>query len=305
MITGLVTALATGLPTSVRATIPSPSQGVWHLGPLPIRAYAMCILLAIVIAVTITGRRWRGRGGPEGAVLDISAWAVPFGIVGARIYHLVTSWQPYFGEGGHPLDALKIWNGGLGIWGAVAGGALGAYIACRRLGVSFLMFADSAAPGVAVAQAAGRVGNYFNNEIYGGRTDLPWGLRVYQWDTEHGRAVTDAAGHPIHLPGAYQPTFLYESLWCLLVAGVVVLLDRRFRLDHGRSFALYVMLYTAGRFVIETLRTDSANLILGHRVNEWTSILVFLGALAGYLLAQRAARRKSHDVDVYSTSQDV
>lgn len=287
------------------ATIPSPSQGVWHLGPLPVRAYAMCILVGIVVAVVIAGRRWRGRGGPEGAVLDISSWAVPFGIVGARIYHVATSWQPYFGPDGHPLDALKIWNGGLGIWGAVAGGALGAYIACRRLGVSFLMFADAAAPGVAVAQAAGRVGNYFNNEIYGDRTSLPWGLRVHEWDPARGQAVTDAAGHPVLLPGAYHPTFLYEALWCLLVAGVVVLLDRRFRLDRGRTFALYVLLYTAGRFWIETLRTDSANLILGHRLNEWTSILVFLGALVGFLLATRAARRRSHHVNSSPEPQDV
>jgi prolipoprotein diacylglyceryl transferase len=291
--------------SALPATIPSPSQGVWHLGPLPVRAYALCILVGIVVAVTIAARRWRARGGPEGAVLDISSWAVPFGIVGARLYHVATSWQPYFGPDGHPLDALKIWNGGLGIWGAVAGGALGAYIACRRLGVSFLMFADAAAPGVAVAQAAGRVGNYFNNEIYGGRTSLPWGLRVHEWDTAHGRAVTDATGHPVLLPGAYHPTFLYESLWCLIVAGVVVLLDRRLRLDHGRTFALYVMLYTVGRFWIESLRTDTANLILGHRLNEWTSILVFLGALAGFLLASRAARRKSHHVDVDSEPQDV
>jgi prolipoprotein diacylglyceryl transferase len=287
------------------ATIPSPAQGVWYLGPIPVRAYALCILVGIVIAVTIAGRRWRARGGPEGAVLDISAWAVPFGIIGARIYHVATSWQPYFGDGGHPLDALKIWNGGLGIWGAVAGGAVGAYIACRRLDVSFLMFADSAAPGVAVAQAAGRVGNYFNNEIYGSRTDLPWGLKVHQWDTVHGRAITDAQGHPVLLPGAYHPTFLYEALWCLLVAAAVVLLDRRFRLDRGRSLALYVALYTVGRFFIETLRTDTANLILGHRLNEWTSVLVFLGAVAGFLLAQRAARRRSQHVDASSETQDV
>ncbi len=291
--------------TAFPTTIPSPSQGVWHLGPLPVRAYALCILVGIVIAVAVAARRWRARGGPEGAVLDISAWAVPFGIVGARIYHVATSWQPYFGADGHPLDALKIWNGGLGIWGAVAGGALGAYVACRRLGVSFLMFADAAAPGVAVAQAAGRVGNYFNNEIYGGLTNLPWGLRVHEWDTARGQAVRDAAGHPVLLPGAYHPTFLYESLWCLLVAGVVVLLDRRYRLDHGRTFALYVMLYTVGRFYIETLRTDAANLILGHRLNEWTSILVFLGALAGFLLATRAARRRSHHVDSDPETQDV
>jgi prolipoprotein diacylglyceryl transferase len=290
---------------AVLATIPSPAQGVWHLGPIPVRAYALCILVGIVVAVLIAGRRWRARGGVEGAVLDISAWAVPFGIVGARIYHVATSWQPYFGDGGHPLDAVKIWNGGLGIWGAVAGGALGAYLACRRRGWSFLMFADSAAPGVAVAQAAGRVGNWFNNEIYGGRTDLPWGLTVHQWDPVRGEAVRDPAGHPVLLPGAYHPTFLYEALWCLLVAGVVVWLDRRFRLDRGRSFALYVMLYTVGRLFIEMLRSDAANLILGHRLNEWTCLLVFLGALVGFLLAQRRARRSSHDADAVPESQDV
>ncbi len=293
------------LAAAVPASIPSPSQGVWYLGPLPVRAYALFILAGIVLAVAIATRRWAARGGPDGAVLDIAAWAVPFGIVGARVYHVATSWQPYFGEGGSPLDALKIWNGGLGIWGAVAGGALGAYLACRKLDVSFLTFADAAAPGVAVAQAVGRVGNYFNNEIYGRRTDLPWGLQVHQWDDAAGRAVLDASGNPVLLPGLYHPTFLYEALWALLVAAVVVLLDRRYRLDHGRSFALYVMLYTVGRFGIETLRADTANLILGYRVNEWTSVLVFLGAAIGFALATRSARRRSQDADAIPESQDV
>ena len=266
------------------ATIPSPSQGVWHLGPLPVRAYALCILTGIVIAVTITARRWRGRGGPEGAVLDISAWAVPFGIIGARIYHLATSWQPYFGEGGHPLDALKIWNGGLGIWGAVAGGALGAYIACRRQGIHFLDYADAAAPGIAVAQAFGRWGNWFNNELHGGPTTLPWGLKVYEWDQGAGRAVVDSSGKPV-VAGIFHPTFLYESLWCLLLALAIVVLERRLRdrgtaLRRGQAFALYVMLYTAGRFAIELMRDDHANLILGLRLNVWTSGLVFLAATA-------------------------
>jgi prolipoprotein diacylglyceryl transferase len=300
--------------TAVRTSIPSPSQGVWHLGPLPIRAYALCIIVGIVLAVTIATKRWAARGGRDGAVLDISAWAVPFGIIGARIYHVATSWQPYFGTGGHPLDALKIWNGGLGIWGAVAGGAFGAWLACRRHGYSFLMYADSAAPGVAVAQAAGRVGNYFNNEIYGGRTTLPWGLQVHEWDTSTGQAVRDASGHAVLLPGLYHPTFLYESLWCLLVAAVVLLLDRRYRLDHGRTLALYVMLYTVGRLGIESMRTDQANLILGHRLNEWTCVLVFLGGLVGFLLATRAAHRAraaddargaSHHTDTVSEQQDV
>ena len=275
--------------------IPSPAQGVWHLGPVPIRAYALCILTGLVLAVLITERRWVRRGGQPGAVTDIAAWAVPFGIVGARLYHLITSPQAYFGPGGHPLNALKIWNGGLGIWGAVAAGALGAWIACRRNGWSFLDFADSAAPGAAVGQAIGRFGNWFNQELFGRPTTMPWGLEI----------------SPAHRPpgyaqyATYQPTFLYESLWCLLVAALVVLLDRRFTLDHGRSFALYVGLYTLGRGYIESLRIDDANHILGLRVNEWTSLVVGLGAVAAFLLARRRAAQASHHPDKLPSTQDV
>ena len=272
-------------------SIPSPAQGVWYLGPVPVRAYALCILVGIVIAVLIAERRWVRRGGQPGAVADLAGWAVPFGIVGARLYHVVSSPQAYFGAGGHPLDALKIWQGGLGIWGAVAGGALGAWIACRRRGWSFLMFADSAAPGVAVAQAVGRLGNWFNQELFGRPTTLPWGLEI---SPEH-RPVGYAQF------ATYHPTFLYEALWCLLVAALVVVLDRRLTLDHGRSLALYVGAYTVGRAYIESLRIDPANRLLGLRINEWTSLVVGLGALAGFLLASRAAQRTSHHVDTVST----
>jgi prolipoprotein diacylglyceryl transferase len=271
------------------ATIPSPAQGVWYLGFFPVRAYAMCILAGIVAAVWIAQRRLEDRGGRPGQVLDIAAWAVPFGIVGGRLYHLITSPQPYFGAGGHPIDALKIWNGGLGIWGAVALGGVGAWIGCRRKGVSFLDFIDAAAPGVAVAQALGRWGNYFNNELYGGRTSAPWGLEIHQWDQAAGRAVVDAAGKPVVL-GTFQPTFLFESLWCLLLALALVLLDRRVRLAKGQVFALYVMLYTLGRGVIEMLRTDQANHILGLRLNVWTSVIVFLGGLYFFWRTGRASR---------------
>ena len=272
-------------------SIPSPAQGVWHLGPVPVRAYALCILVGIVIAVLIAERRWVRRGGQPGAVADLAGWAVPFGIVGARLYHVVSSPQAYFGAGGHPLDALKIWQGGLGIWGAVAGGALGAWIACRRRGWSFLMFADSAAPGVAVAQAVGRLGNWFNQELFGRPTTLPWGLEI---SPEH-RPVGYAQF------ATYHPTFLYEALWCLLVAALVVVLDRRLTLDHGRSLALYVGAYTVGRAYVESLRIDPANRLLGLRLNEWTSLVVGLGALAGFLLASRAAQRMSHHVGTVST----
>jgi prolipoprotein diacylglyceryl transferase len=289
----------------VRADLPSPAQGVWHLGPVPVRAYALCILAGIALAVWIADRRVIARGGPPGAALDVAAWAVPFGIVGARLYHVVTSPQAYFGSGGAPLDALKIWQGGLGIWGAVAGGALGAWFGCRRAGLQYSIFADAAAPGVAVAQAAGRFGNWFNNEIYGRRTDLPWGLQVHEWDSAAGRAVQDASGSPVLLPGTYHPTFLYEALWCLLVALVVVLADRRLRLDHGRSFALYVFLYTLGRFYFETLRIDPANLVLGHRVNEWVAVLVGLLAVGLFVRGTVVSRRASQNADDMTTKQDV
>jgi prolipoprotein diacylglyceryl transferase len=261
--------------TALPLEIPSPTTGVWNLGPLPIRAYAMCILAGIVVAIWITQRRLATRGGTPGQVLDISAWAVPFGIVGGRIYHLITSPQAYFGEGGNPWNAFKVWEGGLGIWGAIALGALGAYIGCRRAGVRFLDFVDSAAPGILVAQALGRFGNYFNNEIHGAPTDLPWGLRIYEWDPLAGHAVVDADGNPVVL-GVFHPTFLYEAIFCVLLAGLLVWLDRRYDFRRGQIFALYIAGYPVGRGVIEFMRTDDANHIFGLRVNSWVSILVFL-----------------------------
>ena len=272
--------------TSLVGEIPSPTTGVWNLGPLPIRGYAMCILAGIIVALWITQRRLEDRGGSAGQALDVAAWAVPFGIVGGRLYHLITSPQAYFGEGGHPLNALKVWEGGLGIWGAVALGALGAWIGCRRRGVRFLDFVDAAAPGVLVAQAIGRWGNYFNNEIHGSETTLPWGLKVYDWDQQAGHAVLDAAGNPV-VAGVFHPTFLYEAIYCLLLALGLVLLDRRTVLRRGQVFALYVAGYPVGRLAIELMRTDEANRILGLRVNVWVSVLVFLLGAALFVLFGR------------------
>lgn len=259
------------------ASIRSPEQSVWFLGPFPIRAYAMFILAGIVVAVWITQRRLANRGGKPGQALDVAVWAVPFGVVGGRIYHVISSPQAYFGQGGDPVSALYIWQGGLGIWGAVALGTVGAWIGCRRHGVSFLDYADSAAPGVVLAQAIGRLGNYFNNELYGASTDLPWGLEIHCWDQSAGRAVT-CEGGTTNILGTFQPTFLYESLWCLVVALALVLADRGFSLAKGQVFALYGMLYTVGRGAIEMLRTDEANYVLGLRLNVWTSLVVFVGA---------------------------
>ncbi len=270
------------------ASIPSPSQSVWYLGPLPLRGYTLCILLGIIAAVVISERRWRSRGGEPGTITDLAAWAIPFGIVGGRLYHVITDWQLYFGPDApnRPIDAILLWSDqgpgwrGLGIWGAVALGGVGVWIACRRRGLSLSAVADTVAPGIAVAQGIGRWGNYFNQELFGGPTDLPWGLEI-------------DPGLPGTVPGqaTYHPTFLYESIWDLGLGLVLILLGRRFALRHGRIFALYVAGYTLGRFWIEGLRVDPANEILGMRLNQWTSIALFVGAVAYFYLT----RKKTED----------
>ena len=269
--------------------IPSPTVGAIHLGPLTIRGYALCILAGIVIAVWLTQVRLVHRGGKPGQALDVATWAVPFGIIGGRLYHVITSPDAYFGEGGHPIDALKIWHGGLGIWGAVALGARGAWLGCRRHGVRFLDFADAAAPGVAIAQALGRWGNWFNNEIYGAPSTDPWAVQIHQWDTLAGRAVTDTNGKAVVL-GTFEPTFLYESIFCLMLAIILLLLDRRYALRPGQLFAIYVAGYPTFRIVIEKMRTDEAHIILGQRLNVWTSLAVFLIGIGLYVWAGRRPR---------------
>ncbi|MEJ2578016.1 MAG: prolipoprotein diacylglyceryl transferase, partial [Kineosporiaceae bacterium] len=206
--------------TAALAALPSPTVAVWYLGPFPLRAYALCIMAGIAVAVWLGDRRWQARGGAPGEVLDIAAWAVPFGILGGRLYHVATSWEPYFGPDGNPIEALYLWRGGLGIWGAIALGGVGAWIGARRRGIRLPPFADAIAPGIILAQALGRWGNWFNNELYGGPTTRPWGLTVHEWDTSAGRAVTDTAGNPVVL-GTYQPTFLYESVWNVGVAALL------------------------------------------------------------------------------------
>jgi phosphatidylglycerol---prolipoprotein diacylglyceryl transferase len=268
------------------AAIPSPTTSVWHVLGLPVRAYALCIVLGIVAAVLIMEYRLRNRGVAPWASLDMAVWAVPFGIIGARVYHLITSPQEYFGAGGDPIRALYIWEGGLGIWGAVAGGAVGALIAARQLGLPLSVFADSLAPGLPVAQAIGRFGNWFNNELYGKVTTLPWGLQVHDMDQANpGHALT-VDGEPLTKPDLYHPAFLYEAVWDVGVAGLVWWLDRRYKFGRGRAFALYVMAYTVGRLWIEMLRIDDANHIFGVRLNVFTSILVFAGGLAYFLLVR-------------------
>ncbi|MCR3750012.1 prolipoprotein diacylglyceryl transferase [Lentzea californiensis] len=278
------------------AAIPSPIQGVWHLGPMPIRAYAFCIIAGILVAAWLTERRYVQRGGRPGVINQIATWGVPFGIVGARLYHVATSWQPYFGPGGSPVRALYIWEGGMGVWGAIALGALGAWIGAKRAGVALPPLADAAAPGILLAQGIGRLGNWFNNEVYGGPTDLPWALTIHEWDQDAGRAVIGSDGAPVVL-GTFHPAFLYELLWTFAAAAVVIWADRRFQLGHGRAFGLYVVLYTLGRLWIEALRIDAANTILGLRLNIWTSLVLGLGAAA---LTVWSARRHPGREDLRS-----
>ncbi|MFI7588949.1 prolipoprotein diacylglyceryl transferase [Spongisporangium articulatum] len=272
--------------TTVLATIPSPSQGVWHLGPFPVRAYAFCILLGIAVAVWLSRKRWAARGGDPTLVLDVATYAVPLGVIGGRIYHVITSPEAYFGADGDPVKAFYIWEGGLGIWGAVVLGGVGAWIAVRRAGMKLPPFADAIAPGIVLAQAIGRFGNWFNNELYGKATDLPWGLQIHVWDQAAGRAVVDGSGNPVVL-GTFHPTFLYEALWDVGVAVLLILIDRRWKLGHGRVFASYCLLYVLGRGWIEALRIDPAEHFLGLRLNVWTSIVVGLGAVLYLVISAR------------------
>ncbi|MEU6241389.1 prolipoprotein diacylglyceryl transferase [Streptomyces sp. NPDC047024] len=256
------------------AYIPSPSRGVLYLGPIPLRGYAFCIIIGVFVAVWLGNKRWVARGGRAGTVADIAVWAVPFGLVGGRLYHVITDYELYFSPGRNWVDAFKVWEGGLGIWGAIALGALGAWIGARRRGVAMPAYADAVAPGIAFAQAIGRWGNWFNQELYGRETHLPWALHITS--SEGGR-----------VPGYYHPTFLYESLWCVGVGFLVIWADRRFKLGHGRAFALYVAAYCVGRGWIEYMRVDDAHHILGLRLNDWTALIVFLLAVTYMILSAR------------------
>jgi prolipoprotein diacylglyceryl transferase len=270
--------------TSAILSIPSPSANIWHIGPFPLRAYALCIIAGIIVALIIATRRWQARGGTADSMELMVVVGVPFGIVGARLYHVITDYQLYFGPGRQPLNALKIWEGGLGVWGAIAFGVLGGYLVARRRRIAFPAVLDAIAPAILVAQAIGRLGNWFNQELFGRPTTLPWALQIA----------------PQYRPVGYEqyatfhPTFLYEMLWCLAAAALLVWLDRRFWLGHGKVFALYVLLYTGGRFWIETLRIDTVNEISGFRLNNYTALLGFIIALVWliWLIRNRPGREE-------------
>ena len=280
------------------AYLPSPSISVISLGPLTVHFYALCIIAGIVVAVQWGEKRFIARGGAPGVVTDVAYWAVPAGIIGGRLYHLATTWNSERTF----LDAIAIWRGGLGIWGAISLGALGAYLRYRRIQrlsqqqvnangattlPSFATFMDSLAPGIVLAQALGRWGNWFNIELFGRPTNLPWGLEVPSQNRPAGYSLSQY----------FHPTFLYESIWCLLVAALCVYVSRTSRpqlLARGGTFTLYVAAYSLGRLVIESLRIDASEKLFGLRFNIWVSLLLFL--VATFATARSWHKRKAENL---------
>jgi prolipoprotein diacylglyceryl transferase len=260
-------------------SIPSPEWSFFDLGPFRIHAYAICILIGIFLATAVTSRRLTKRGGEPGVVLDIILWAVPLGIVGARIFHVLTHPDDYFGAGKNLLEVFAVWNGGIAIFGALLGGAVGAYIGCRRAGIRFWSFADALAPAMLLAQAMGRLGNWFNHELFGLPTTLPWGLEI----------ETSNAAFPVGLPAGtlFHPTFLYEIIWNLVGIVVLLMLERKFRLRWGSAFGVYLIWYGVGRSVFESIRVDPSEIFLGLRTNVWAALLAVAVGLIIILVQSR------------------
>lgn len=261
---------------------PDPEWQVWELNlfgwQLNIHTYALCILLGIILAVIITSRRLTKRGAEPGVVLDIALWAVPLGIIGARIYHVLTHPNDYF-AGQELWRVFAIWEGGNAIYGALIGGAIGVWIGCRMTGIRFLSFADALAPGLLVAQAAGRLGNWFNHELFGMPTDLPWGLEIESGNSAFPAGLADGT--------LFHPTFLYEIIWNLAGAALIILLERKINLRWGKAFAFYLIWYGLGRSFFEAIRVDPSELFLGIRVNVWASWAAVILGIVIYLVQRR------------------
>lgn len=258
------------------ASIPSPSFKAIELGPLQLRMYGLMIALGVIVAVSVASRRWAARGHDPDDIGALALWAVPAGVVGARLYHVATDWKTYRSD--WPA-ALAIWNGGLGIPGGIAGGAIVGILIARRRRLSISGLLDAVAPALPLAQAIGRLGNWFNQEVFGRPSSLPWALRIA----------------PENRPAAYRnqatfhPTFLYEGLWNIALALALIALTRRRRLRDGQLFALYVAGYGLGRLWVEALRSDPASLVFSVRINIWVSLLAIAGGLAVFLVRHRRA----------------
>lgn len=259
---------------AVLASIPSPSDGSFSIGPLTLHVYGLAYVVGLLVAIWIGVKLWESRGGRRELVYDVATWGFPAGIIGGRLYHVITSWNEL---PDHWWGPFAIWEGGMGIWGGIAAGVLVGWWRVHRAGVDTALFADAAAPSILVAQAIGRVGNYFNQEIFGKPTDLPWGLEI------------DPANRPVGYEQyeTFQPMFLYEGLWCLALAGILIVLYHRRTFRPPGLFALYVAGYSAFRIFAETQRLDPANEILGMRVNFWVAIALTIAGLVAFWFTQR------------------
>ena len=270
--------------------IPTPSSSSVELGGITLHYYALCILLGIIIALSVGAVRWGKAGGERAELFDLAIYVIPAGIVGGRIYHLVTTPELYFGAHGHLSDALKIWEGGMGIWGAVALGTLIAYLYFhkRERSISFSRALDALAPGILLAQAVGRWGNWFNHELFGRPTTLPWGLKI----------PVDFRPLGYERFSTFQPTFLYESLWCLLCAALILFLPWVRQLRPGNTFLLYITLYCGGRIWIEALRIDTAHLIWGIRLNVWVATTIGLLSLLLIVGRERLTAKSPEEIGI-------
>ncbi len=268
-------------------SFPTPKISVLEIGPITIHLYALCILAGIAIAIWLGNKRFLLRA-PHGnsVVSEVAIFAVPCGVIGGRIYHVISSPTPYFGSNGNPLDALKIWQGGLGIWGAISIGTLAAWFRYKQLAKridlpTFALFMDALAPGVLFAQAIGRFGNWFNGELFGRPLRAPWALEIPLYKRPIGFEQFET----------FHPTFLYEAIWCTILA--ILLIALKERLYAGQIFTLYILGYCIGRFFIEIIRIDTANTIGGVRVNVWVSALVGFGALIIYWKSAQKSPKSS------------
>ncbi|SEC23648.1 prolipoprotein diacylglyceryl transferase [Paramicrobacterium humi] len=264
---------------SLPLSIPSPDVSYIQLGPFTIHFYALCILAGIIAAAIITQARLTRQGAEPGIVIDLLLWLVPLGIIGARVFHVLTHPNDYFYPGANLWATLYIWEGGIAIFGALIGGGIGAWIGCRLTGLRFWAFADALAPGMLVAQAFGRFGNWFNHELFGIPTSLPWGLEI----------ESSNPAYPVGLPDGtlFHPTFLYEVIWNLLGAAVIFWLGRKFTLQWGRQFALYLIWYGAGRVVWESIRIDPSEVFLGLRVNVWAALIAVVVGIVIFIVQAR------------------
>ena len=274
------------------AYIPSPTISQFSIGPVTIHVYALCILMGIVLAVWITTTRWKKLGGNFDQVLDITLVSVPAGIIGARLYHIITTPERFFGPDGDWAEMFRIWNGGLGIWGGVLFGALAAWAWCRHKHYPMALLADAIAPGLLVAQAVGRLGNWFNQELYGAPTTLPWGLKLNMEGTAIGHSEQCYDGATCPSGTLFHPTFLYEMIWNLIGAAIIVYIGSKAmkKLKAGSLFAVYIMWYTLGRTWIESLRIDYAHEFLGVRINVWVSMAVFVLGAVSFIVVQQMGK---------------